>query len=75
MLEQWGIRKIEHYYASFKQVKKFDNIEALYRSYTLLLGTIFAFFIGSLLTVPIIFIELKWQIFTLTEIDALHILL
>jgi len=75
ILENWGMKKIEVYYESWDLQKHFISIEHLFKSHILFYSTIIAFFIGGVLTIPIIFMEIEWRIFDFESLNLINILL
>ena len=75
ILENWGMKKIELFYERWNAKKYFVSIDQLFKSHILIYSTILAFFIGFVLTVPIIFMEIKWEIFNFESLNLMHVLL
>ena len=76
IIESWGVSKIERYYSKMdNQIVKYDSIYELFQSHILTKYTILAFLIGFGLTVPLIFIELRLDIFNISTPNVYHILI
>ncbi len=73
ILENWGVRKIQDYYYKRDETPKYGSIKDLFNSKIIWYSSILAFFIGFVLTLPIIFLELKWQIFSFENINLINI--
>ncbi len=74
ILENWGVKKIQYYYDKRSDSHKYSSIKDLFGSKIVWYGSIMAFFIGSVLTLPIIFLELKWHIFSFQDINLTNII-
>ncbi len=74
ILENWGVKKIQHYYGKQSDTPKYNSIKDLFDSKIIWYGSILAFFIGFVLTLPIIFLELKWHIFSFEDINFVNIM-
>ncbi|MEA1953204.1 MAG: hypothetical protein U9O24_02295 [Campylobacterota bacterium] len=75
LLEDFGVRKIEQYYQIFEKNQKqhYKSIHKLFTTSHLYFLTSIAFFIGFSLTVPIIWLELKFDIFNIDAINYTNI--
>ena len=71
ILEDFGIRKIKNYYQLFEKSPKshYTTVYALFTSPYLYFLTSIAFLIGFSLTVPIIWLELQFDIFNLDTVE------
>lgn len=81
-LEEFGVKKIQRYYTKIKKReerkrKKFSylSVSELFASSSLYTASFIAFLIGFLCTLPIISLELEYNIFNLNEPNYLHITL
>jgi len=78
-LEVYGIKKISEYYHKLESQKRtnetFHSIKDLFASNHLYVVTIFAFIVGAGLTFPVIWLELKLDIFNFDHIDWINIFL
>jgi hypothetical protein len=76
-LEVFGINKIEEYYKKIenrnKNAKKYFSIESLFSSSHLKFMVFLAFLIGFGLTIPLIWLELKLDIFNFSSINYLNL--
>ena len=76
VLEEFGISKIQKYYSRLqqkKQVSSFQTISELFASKHIYFVTFLAFLVGAILTFPIIWLELKYEIFNFEHINLEHI--
>ena len=74
ILEIWGVKKIQYYYNKRSDTPKYSSIKDLFSSKIIWYCSVWAFFIGCVLTLPIIFLELKWHIFSFQNINLMNII-
>ena len=75
ILEDWGTKKIQIFYKYLqKNPTKFTSATELFKSKKLIYFSAIAFMIGFVLTIPIIYIELKFDIFNIDDMNMENIL-
>jgi len=75
IFEAWSIRTIEKYYALHEGSQPVhSSLKALFASTRLRYFTVFAFLIGFLLTVPIIYMEIHWKVFAFDTVSMENLL-
>ena len=75
ILEDWGTKKIQIFYKYLQEdPTKFNSTTELFNSKRLIYFSAIAFMIGFLLTIPVIYIELKFDIFNIDNMNIENIL-
>ena len=75
IFEAWSIRTIEKYYALHEGSQPvYDSLKALFTSTRLRYFTVFAFLIGFVLTIPIIYMEIHWKVFAFDTVSMENLL-
>jgi len=69
--ETWGIKTIEKFYEKHdRSTVRYVSLKALFASKILNYFTVISFLIGFFLTIPIIYMEINWQVFEFDTVSA-----
>ena len=71
--ERWGTSQIQKYFYRIDSRYHYNSIEELFSSKRVLLYTFLAFLIGFIVTIPIIYMEIRWSIFDHNNINLTNI--